>query len=410
MLTSLTLVFIGGLILGQIAQRLGLPRMIGMLLAGMLLGPHLLNGFAARFLDNAAALRQMALVIILIKAGLALDLKDLRQVGRPAFFLSFLPASLELLGYFLVAPLIFGISKIDAALMGAVLAAVSPAVVVPRMVHLIEEKYGTKKSIPQLILAGASCDDIVVIVLFTTFLSMAQGGAIDLSAFLNIPLSIVLGLLVGGLVGFLVWQIFNWSDRHDLLNLIQKVLGLLSASFLMLALEHYLDGRVAFSGLLAIMALSMTVKIKGHPKTSQNLSASFGHLWVAAELLLFVLVGSAVDIGYLTQAGLGAVLMIAIALICRSFGVWLSLLGTDLNRQERLFTVIAYLPKATVQAAIGAIPLSVGLPNGQLILAVAVLGIVITAPLGAILMDKTYPLFLQHDRGSNNETLIKRSR
>lgn len=400
MLTSLAWVFLGGLLLATIFEKLGLPRIIGMLLAGVVLGPYLLNVFEPALLDNSAELRKMALIIILIKAGLTLDLTDLKEVGRPAVFMSFLPATIEIIGYLIIAPMLLGISFIDAAVMGAVMAAVSPAVVVPRMIHMIEQKIGTNKKIPQMILAGASCDDIVVIILFTAFLGMATGGSIQFHDFFNIPISIVSGVGLGVMTGFLLIYFFHWATHHLGLTEIQKVIILLAASFVLIAIEGWLAKKVAISGLLAVMSMSSILKMKGNGLQADNLSKQFGNIWVASELILFVMVGAAVDIRYLSIAGFKAVFTIILALLFRSIGVYLSLLGTTLSPKEKLFCIFAYLPKATVQAAIGAIPLAVGLESGPLILSVAVIGITITAPIGAILIDRTQEKLLIIDNES----------
>lgn len=394
MLTSLAFVFLGGLVFATLAQKLELPRIIGMLLAGVIFGPYLLNLFDSSLLDNSAALRRMALIIILIKAGLTINLKDLKQVGRSALLMSFLPASFEILAYVVFAPLIFGLSYTDAALMGSVMAAVSPAVVVPRMVSLMDRGYGTKQGIPQMILAGASMDDIVVIVLFTSFLSMANGGAVNWLSFLNIPISIILGVVVGILCGLGALLLFKKAKG---INPIQKIIIVLGLAFLLVGLEAWLEGKVAVSGLLAVMAMASVLKMRGPEEQSRALALSYGNIWIAAELLLFVLVGAAVDVRYLTSAGLPAIGMILLALIVRSIGVFLSVSGSHLTKKEKLFTVIAYLPKATVQAAIGSVPLAAGLDSGKLILSVAVIGIVLTAPLGAILIDASYEKLLDKE-------------
>lgn len=390
MLTSLALVFLLGLAAAALCSRIGLPRIIGMLLTGILIGPYVLNWLDDSILSISSALRQMALIIILIKAGLSLNLFDLKKVGRPAVMMSCVPASCEILAFFLLAPHILGINRIEAAVMGAVLGAVSPAVVVPRMVQLMEEKRGTGQGIPQMILAGASCDDIYVIVLFSTFVGMAQGGSANMMDFVNIPVSIVLGVALGAAVGLLLHLFLETAYRHSCyVRNSTKVILILGLSFLLMAVETWLKGIVSVSGLLAVMSMACVLKIKSSEKVTKRLSAKFGKLWIAAEAILFVLVGAAVDIRCAAQAGAAAVLMIALALVFRAVGVSLCMLGTGLNRKERLFCVIAYLPKATVQAAIGSVPLSMGLPCGQLVLSVAVLAILITAPLGAIGIDRT---------------------
>ena len=398
MLTSLALIFLVGFAMASIFQKLKLPRIVGMLLTGILLGPHMLNLLQDSILSISGELRQMALIVILIKAGLSLNLNDLKKVGRPAVMMAFVPATFELLAFVIFAPMILGINRIDAAVMGAVLAAVSPAVVVPRMVMLMEEKYGTKKSIPQMILAGASCDDIYVIVLFSSFVSMAQGGQANWGDFLNIPVSIVLGVALGAIVGYLLSLFFEMAYTHGhYIRNTMKVILILAISFALMAIETALKPIVSVSGLLAIVSMACVLKIKSPVTVSSRLSNKFGKLWIAAEVILFVLVGAAIDIRYTLNAGLTAVLMIFVALVIRSIGVFLCLIKTPLNGKERLFCIIAYLPKATVQAAIGSVPLAMGLPCGQIVLSVAVLAILITAPLGALGMDRTYRILLEKE-------------
>ena len=399
MLTSLAFVFLFGLALASVCQKLNLPRIIGMLAAGILLGPYALDFLDDSILGVSADLRQMALVIILIKAGLSLNIEDLKKVGRPALLMSFLPAVFEILAFVIFAPSVLGVNRTEAAIMGAVLGAVSPAVVVPRMVQLMDERYGTDKGIPQMILAGASLDDVFVIVLFSTFVSMAQGERAQIMDFVNIPVSIVLGILLGGAAGFALAWFFeaNYSHRRPVRNSV-KVIIVLGVSFLLLAAEDRLEGIVPLSGLLAIMSMALVLAMRSVPEVTGRLQDKYGKLWLAAEIILFVLVGAAVDIRYTLQAGLGAVLMIAAGLLFRCAGVWLCMPGTKLNRKERLYCVIAYLPKATVQAAIGSIPLTLGLPCGNIVLSVAVLSILITAPLGAIGMDMTYRRLLSPER------------
>ena len=408
MLTSLSLIFLVGLAPGAICQRLKLPRIIGMLVTGILLGPYVLDLLDPSILSISSELRKMALIIILLKAGLSLDLKDLKKAGRSAILLSFVPASCEIMGYLLFAPVILDISRIDAAVMGAVLAAVSPAVVVPRMVTLMEKKYGTQKAIPQMILAGASCDDIFVIVLFTTFLGMAQGGSANVMDFINIPVSIVLGILLGVSFGYGLYLFFetSYAHKHCVRNSM-KVIIVLGFSFLLIAIEEWLDGIVSVSGLLAIVAMACVLKLKSTAFVSKRLSEKFGKLWLAAEVILFVLVGAAVDIRYTLNAGLAAVFMILIALLFRAFGVLLCTVKTSLTLKERLFCVIAYLPKATVQAAIGSVPLAAGLPCGNIILSVAVLAILITAPLGALGIDGSYKKLLTPSFSVNRKEFVK---
>ena len=398
MFTSLSLIFLVGLALGAICQRLKLPRIIGMLATGIVLGPYVLDMLDPSILSISSELRKMALIIILIKAGLSLDLIDLKKAGRPAVLLSFVPATFELMGYNVCAPLILGVSRVDAAVMGAVLAAVSPAVVVPRMVSLIEKRYGTKKAIPQMILAGASCDDIFVIVLFTTFLSMAQGGSVSVTNFINIPVSIVLGVILGAVTGWGLYLFFetSYAHKHCVRNSM-KVIIVLGFSFLLVSIESWLEGKVAISGLLAVVSMACVLKLKSTAFVSKRLSEKFGKLWLAAEVILFVLVGAAVDIRYMLGAGIAAVVMIITALLFRTAGVLICLIKTPLSAKERLFCVIAYLPKATVQAAIGSVPLAAGLPSGNIILSVAVLAIIITAPLGALGIDSSYKRLLEKE-------------
>lgn len=396
MLTSLALIFLVGLAAAALCARIGLPRIIGMLLAGVLMGPYALSLLDPSILSISAELRRMALVIILIKAGLSLSIADLKRVGRPALLMSFLPALFELLAVVLLAPRIFGMTVPEAAVLGAVLSAVSPAVVVPRMVALIEEKRGTGKAIPQLILAGASLDDVFVIVLFSAFVAMTQGGQVGAASLFSIPVSIMLGILLGAATGALLSRFFEarYARGSDIRSSI-KVILLLGVAFLLLAVEDGLEGIVPVSGLLAIMSMALVLAMRSAPVVVDRLKAKFGKLWLAAEVILFVLVGAAVDIRYTLGAGPGAALLIALALVFRSIGVLLCLPGTPLNRRERLYCVIAYLPKATVQAAIGSVPLSLGLPCGSLVLSVSVLSILITAPLGAILMDLTRDRLLE---------------
>lgn len=398
MLTSLSFIFLVGLAMAAICQRIRLPRIIGMLLTGIVLGPYVLDLLDPSILSISSELRQMALIIILVKAGLSLNLADLKKVGRPAVMLSCVPASFELLGYVLFAPMILGGNRIEAAVMGAVLAAVSPAVVVPRMVKLMESGYGTKKSIPQMILAGASCDDIFVIVLFSTFSGMAQGGSARVMDFVNIPISIVSGILLGAVAGWLLSLFFEtaYAKEHYVRNSM-KVIIVLGVSFLLMSVENWVKPYISVSGLLAVVSMACVLKLRSIKAVSARLSEKFGKLWLAAEVLLFVLVGAAVDIRYTMGAGLAAVLMIFTALIFRTIGVLICLAGTALNWKERLFCVIAYLPKATVQAAIGSVPMAMGLPCGQIVLYVAVMAILITAPLGALGMDSTFEKLLEKE-------------
>lgn len=403
MLESLALILLVGLAMGTICEKIKLPRIIGMLITGIVLGPYVLDLFDPSILSISAELRKIALIIILLKAGLSLNLSDLKKVGRPAVMMSFVPASFEIIGYIIFAPIILGINMVEAAVMGAVLGAVSPAVVVPRMVQLMEEKYGTDKSIPQMILAGASCDDIFVIVLFTTFLGMAQGEKASVMEFVNIPISIVLGVIAGAAAGFILYFIFETAYKHKrCIRNSTKLIVILGVSFLLVTVEGRLEGKVALSGLLAVVSMACVLKIKCTGSVSQRLSAKFGKLWIAAEVILFVLVGAAVDIRYTLEAGGTAVLMIFAALIFRAAGVMLCTVKTGFTWKERLFCVIAYLPKATVQAAIGSVPLAAGLECGKIILSVAVMAIIITAPLGAFGMDISYKKLLKKEHTDGN--------
>lgn len=403
MLESLALILLVGLAMGTICEKIKLPRIIGMLITGIVLGPYVLDLFDPSILSISAELRKIALIIILLKAGLSLNLSDLKKVGRPAVMMSFVPASFEIIGYIIFAPIILGINRVEAAVMGAVLGAVSPAVVVPRMVQLMEEKYGTDKSIPQMILAGASCDDIFVIVLFTTFLGMAQGEKASVMEFVNIPISIVLGVLAGAAAGFILYFIFETAYKHKrCIRNSTKLIIILGVSFLLVTVEGRLEGKVALSGLLAVVSMACVLRIKCTGSVSQRLSAKFGKLWIAAEVILFVLVGAAVDIRYTLEAGGTAVLMIFAALIFRAAGVMLCTVKTGFTWKERLFCVIAYLPKATVQAAIGSVPLAAGLECGKIILSVAVMAIIITAPLGAFGMDISYKKLLKKEHTDGN--------
>lgn len=393
MLTSLAYLFLLGMVLGSIFQKLKLPRLLGMLITGIILGPYTLNILDPSLLYISEDLRKLALIIILARAGLALNIADLKKVGRPAVLMCFLPACFEIMGVILIAPYLLGISTLDAAIMGSVLAAVSPAVIVPKMIHLIEAGYGTKQSIPQMIMASASVDDVFVIVLFTSFTGLAQGKSFSVASLTQIPLSIFSGVAAGIALGFGLVLFFKYLHLRDT----SKVLLVLSFSFLLIALETALENILPFSGLLAVMSVGATLQ-KQYPQVSTRLSAKFSKLWVAAEVLLFVLVGATVDLKYAASAGLAAIIVIFTALAFRMIGVLLCMVKTSLSFRERVFCMIAYLPKATVQAAIGAIPLSMGLPCGKIILTVAVLAILITAPLGAIGIDLTYTTFLQKNK------------
>ncbi|WMJ87811.1 cation:proton antiporter [Anaerocolumna sp. MB42-C2] len=395
MLLSLALLFLLGMVLGKIFEKLKLPKLLGMLLTGILLGPYLLNLLDPEILNISTELRQIALIIILTRAGLNLDIQDLKKVGRPAILMCFVPACFEITGMLIFAPIFLKITILEAAIMGTVIAAVSPAVVVPKMLRLMEEGYGVNKSIPQMIMAGSSVDDVFVIVLFTAFTGLAKSGTITPIHFLTIPTSIIFGLIGGIIVGIALSILFKKVHIRDS----GKVIIILSISFLLVTLEHSMTGVIGFSGLLAVMALGATIQQKRH-EVSQRLSSKFSKLWVAAELLLFVLVGATVNISYALKAGVSAIVLIFCVLLFRMSGVFVCLFKTKLNRKEKIFAAFAYMPKATVQAAIGGLPLAMGLACGNIILTVAVLAILITAPLGAALVDATYKKFLAKDGGS----------
>lgn len=395
MLVSFGLIIIFGLIFGFFCKKSKIPALIGMLFTGIILGPNVLNLIDSKTLNISAELRQIALIVILIKAGLSLDISDLKRIGKSAILLSFLPASFEILAYFIFARIFFKIRSVDALLMGSVLAAVSPAVVVPRMVKLIEEKRGVEKSIPQMILAGASCDDIFVLVLFSSFLSMAKGEDVSLISLVNVPISIILGIIVGAIIGYILYIVFEFFyKKGDMIRNSTKLIIILAISFLLVAMENILKDKIAFSSLLAVIAMSCVFKIKANYKVSSRLSEKFGKLWIFAEVLLFVLVGAEVNIFYIRKLGFTSIIMIFLALIIRSLGTLLSISTSNLNKKEKLFTVFSYMPKATVQAAIGAVPLANGLSSGEIILSMAVLGILITAPIGAIFIDNFYQKLL----------------
>lgn len=389
MLTSLALIFLCGMLLGSLFQKLRLPSLLGMLITGIILGPYAFNLLDESILSISADLRQLALIIILTRAGLSLNLNDLKRVGRPAVLMCFVPACFEILGMVVLAPKLLDISVLEAAIMGTVVAAVSPAVVVPKMLHLMGTGYGMNMSIPQLIMAGASVDDVFVIVMFTAFTGLAKGEAISALSFAQIPISIITGLIVGILLGALISVFFKKVSMRDS----AKVVILLSLSFLLVAAESVLGELMPFSGLLAVMAVGVAIQHQ-RPELADRLSSKFSKLWVAAEILLFVLVGATVDIQYALASGSMAVLLVFGALLFRMIGVFACLIKTKLNMKERLFCMIAYMPKATVQAAIGSLPLTMGLSCGQIVLTVAVLSILITAPLGAFAIDLTYKKLL----------------
>ena len=389
MLLSIALILIVGMSMGWLCQKCKLPSLLGMLATGVILGPYVLNLLDSSILGISSELRKIALIIILTRAGLGLDLSGLKKIGRPAVLMCFVPASFELFGMILIAPKLMGLSLLEAAIMGAVLAAVSPAVVVPRMVKLMDEGYGVKEGIPQLILAGASVDDVYVIVLFSTFVGMMQGEGASVLSFVNIPVSIFLGIAIGLLIGFILAYFFKKVHIRDT----SKVLIILSISFLLVVLEDTLTMAITFSALIAIMFIGIGLQ-RNREVVAKRLSVKYGKLWVAAEVFLFVLVGATVNIGYLGKVGVQALLVIIGALAFRMLGVFICLLGTSLKGNERLFVMMAYTPKATVQAAIGGIPLALGFACGDTVLTVAVLAIVLTAPLGAFAIDFSYKKLL----------------
>ena len=392
MLFSFALIFLSGIILGSIFNRLKLPQLIGMLLTGIILGPYLLNLLDPKILSISADLRQIALIIILTRAGLNLDINDLKKVGRPAVLMCFLPATLEILGMIIFAPKFLGLGLLDSAILGTVIAAVSPAVIVPKMLKLMEEGYGADRSIPQMIMAGASVDDVFVIVLFTSFIGLASNGTFSMLNLIKIPTSILFGISIGFLCAILLIYLFKKIHIRDSL----KVIIILNISFLLVTFEHSLTGIIGFSGLLAIMSMGTGIQAK-NTMLSKRMSIKYSKLWITAEVMLFVLVGATVNIKYALGASIPAILLIITVLIFRMIGVFLCLIGTSLSYRERLFCMIAYCPKATVQAAIGSIPLSMGLPSGNIILTVAVLSILITAPLGAFAIDISYKKLLKKE-------------
>lgn len=389
MLLSIALILIIGMFMGWICQRIKLPSLLGMLITGIILGPYVLNLLDGSILNISAELRKIALIIILTRAGLGLDLSGLKKIGRPAILMCFVPASFELLGMVLIAPKVMGLSILEATILGSVLAAVSPAVVVPRMVKMMDEGYGTNKGIPQLILAGASVDDVYVIVLFSTFTGIMQGKGTSILSFINIPISIILGICIGLFIGYLLAFYFKKIHIRDT----SKVLIILSISFILVAIEDKLTTAITFSALIAIMFVGVGLQRK-REVVAKRLALKYGKLWVGAEVFLFVLVGATVNIGYLKNVGLKAIIVIIGALIFRMLGVFVCLLGTNLSGKEKLFTMMAYTPKATVQAAIGGIPLALGFACGNTVLTVAVLAIVLTAPLGAFAIDLSYKKLL----------------
>lgn len=392
MLTSIAIILLFGLLVGWLFSKMKLPSLLGMILVGIVLSPHCLNLVDESILTISGDLRQIALVIILTRAGLSLNLADLKKVGHPAILMCFVPACIEMLGTLIFAPLLLGVSLLDAAIIGSVMAAVSPAVIVPRMIKLIEDGYGTGKSIPQLILAGASVDDVFVIVVFTALTTLATTGEASAMSFVQIPTSILLGILLGGVVGLgLVWFFKKFHIRDSI-----KVLIILSISFLLLELQTRLEDIVSISGLLAIMSMGIAIN-QTYDVLAKRLSVKYNKLWLGAEIFLFVLVGIAVDLKYALAAGVTVIALVVLALTFRMIGVAISLAKTELNKKERLFCAVAYTPKATVQAALGTVPLAMGLACGEMVLTVAVISILITAPFGAICVDNLYRKLLEKE-------------
>lgn len=390
MLTSIAIILLLGLLAGWLFSKIKLPSLLGMIIVGIILSPHCLNMVDESIIMISADLRQIALVIILTRAGLSLNLSDLKKVGRPAILMCFVPACVEMIGTIIFAPILLGVTYLEAAIIGSVIAAVSPAVVVPRMIKLMEEGYGKEKSIPQLILAGASVDDVFVIVVFTALTTLASTGKMSASSFIQIPVSIILGVMLGCVVGIiLVWFFKKWHMRDSV-----KVLIIISISFLLLEIQSRLEGVVPVSGLLAIMSMGIIINQK-YDVLAKRLSVKYNKMWLGAEVFLFVLVGIAVDIKYALKAGIIVIGLVVLALVFRMIGVGLSLVKTDLTKKERLFCAIAYTPKATVQAAIGTIPLAMGLACGEMVLTVAVVAILITAPFGALCVDSLYKKLLE---------------
>ena len=390
MLLSISLMLLLGMFLGWTCKKLKLPSLLGMMFTGVILGPYVLNLIDVSILNISADLRRIALIIILTRAGLTLDIHDLKKVGRPAVLMCFIPATFEIIGMVILAPMLFNVSLLEAAIMGSVVAAVSPAVIVPKMIKLMEEGYGTEKGIPQLILAGASVDDVFVIVLFAAFTGLAQGKQISAMSFVNIPVSICLGIAIGFLCGLVLAKFFERVHIRDT----AKVIIMLSISFALVTLEDNITGSITFSALISIMFIGIAMQ-RYRKVVSTRLSQKFNKLWVCAEIFLFVLVGATVDIHYVTGAAVSAILLLFSVLCFRMLGVCLCLLHTKLSSKERLFCMLAYMPKATVQAAIGGVPLAMGLDCGNIVLTVAVMAILVTAPLGAFFIELTYKRLLK---------------
>ncbi|MDT2990833.1 cation:proton antiporter [Enterococcus casseliflavus] len=390
MLISVAFVILLGLILGKMAEKLNFPSLVGFLLTGIVLGPFCLDLLSPHFLVLSSDLREIALIIILTRAGLSLDLKDLKKAGRPAILMCFFPATIEILATVLLAPYFLGLTFAESLLLGSIIAAVSPAVIVPRMLRLIHEGVGKRKNIPQIILAGASVDDVFVLLLFTSFLGINQGEQFTANVLGEIPIAILLGLVIGTIAGWMLTLLFTVVHLRDSI----KVLIIMSISFLLMSIEGYFEGILPFSGMLSIISLSLTIHQLKHP-VAERLSNKFNKLWVAAEIFLFVLVGTSVNLNFTFNAGFSPIIFIIFVTILRMGGVYSVFIGTDLTKKERLFCMVSYIPKATVQAAIGGIPFALGISNGEMMLTVAVISIIITAPVGAFLIDSLYKKTLE---------------
>ncbi len=391
MLLSISFILFFGMLGGWICKKIRFPSLFGILVAGIMIGPHMLNLLDGSILDCSTEIRKIALIIILIRAGLKLSIEDLKKVGRPAILMCFLPATFELMGMMVFAPKLLEISLLDAAILGAVVGAVSPAVIVPEMIKIMDEGYGTDKGIPQMILAGASVDDVYVIVLFTTFTGLAQGSRVDVLGFVNIPIAIVVGIFVGFLAGYAIFLFFEKVD----IRATSKVLIVLSVSFVLVTIEDKLSGIVPFASLIAVMSMGLMIKQRKQEQ-AVSLSAKFDKLWIPAEIFLFVLVGASVAIDSALSAGISTLILIFVVLMFRMLGVFICLIATPFTVKEKLFCMLAYTPKATVQAAIGGLPLAYGLSCGSIVLTVSVIAILVTAPLGAFAIDLTYRKFLVH--------------
>lgn len=391
MIYSLAIILLFGFIFAKIFEKIDLPPLIGMIIVGIIIGPNLLNLIDKSVLDISAEIRKIALIIILLRAGLNLTLDDLKKVGRPAILMCFVPALFEIIGFVILGPILFNLSLIDSLLLGAVISAVSPAVIVPQMIHVIENKYGTKEGVPQMILAGASADDVFVIALFTSFLGLSLGGDFNFNNLINIPISIFLGIVVGGIFAYLIGKILNKSK----IDIISKLIVIISFSFFISELEIIAKNYIAISGLIGVMTFGLVYRQKG--SDVKEISLKLDSIWKFAQIFLFVLLGMSFNISYVQKAGINAVLIILLALIFRLMGVYISLIKTKFTKNEKIFSMISYIPKATVQAAIGGIPLAMGVKGGEIILILAVISILITAPIGSILIEKTYRKLLKKE-------------